>query len=195
MNMDDRVFGVLGLQDNVKKAIEYDSLSLDEKVASFLDLKDNPAIQTAGQFGQQQPSAALPQLTESLTQLAMKQVQEELNKSTAINDPMEAENERLRRQKENLQLQKDIADLTAALQPQQAPPSPAAAAGQQAAQGGGGGGGAPAGGMPGGQVGGMPQDMAAMYGAVPPQGPDQGGGGGGAGPMDTLEMLRQAAGG
>ena len=113
MSIDDKVFGTLGLVDNVKKALEYESLSLEEKVAGVLDLKDNPAIQTAGQFGQQQPSAALPQLTESLTQLAMQQVQEEMNKSTAINDPMEAENERLRRQLENLQLQDQIAELTA----------------------------------------------------------------------------------
>ena len=190
MSMDDRVFGVLGLVDNVKKALDYESLSLDEKVASFLDLKDNPAIQTAGEFGQQQPSAALPQLTESLTQLAMQQVQEELNKSTAINDPMEAENERLRRQKENLQLQAEIAELNAKMQAAQQPPPGAAPGGAPAPDPSMG---APAGGMPGGQPQ-MPQDMAGMYGAVPPQGADQGQGGGGQ-PMDTMEMLRQAAGG
>jgi hypothetical protein len=193
MSIDDKVLGTLGLVDNVKKALEYESLSLDEKVAAMLDLKDNPAIQTAGQFGQQQPSAALPQLTESLTQLAMKQVQEEMNKSTAINDPMEAENERLRRQLENLRLQDQIAELQAKQQQQQqaAQPQPQGAPPPQAM----GGGGAPAGGMPGGEAGGMPPDLAAMYGAVPPQGPEQGQQQQGGGQMDAMEMLRQAAGG
>lgn len=188
MDMDSRVFGALGLVDNAKKEIEYGSLSLDEKVATFLDLKDNPAVATAGQFGQQQPSAALPQLTESLTQLAMQQVQEALGKSTAINDPMEAENERLRRQKENLVLQKEIAELQQA----SAPAEPGAAAGE-AAGAAMPGMGAPAGGMPGGEAQ-MPPDMAGMYGALPPPGPEQGMPAEGGQP-DTLEMLRQAAGG
>lgn len=180
MNLDDKVFGVLGLRDNAQVLIEDSFRSLDEKIASIIDLKDNPVVQTAGMFSQQQPSAALPQLTENLTQLALQQVQEEMNKSTAVNDPMEAENERLRRQKENLQLQKEIQELQQEMQAGQAPqgaPPP----------------GAPAGGMPGGQAGGMPPDMAAMYGAIPPE--QQGAAPAAEGQQDPMEMLRQAAGG
>jgi hypothetical protein len=181
-----RIEGAIGLTRN---AVNRGLVSTREKIAASLDLRDNPAIQIAGQYGQQQPSAALPQLTENLTQLALKQVSEALNKSTAINDPMEAENERLRRQKENLTLQLDIQEKTQQLQAAQQPQQPQ--------------GGMPPGGDPS-QGGGQPQgaggpmdamggpDQAAMMGGMPP-----GGGGGQGGQMppqdyDIMEQLRNA---
>jgi len=136
--------------------IDNELASVDQKIAAALDLRDNPAVQVAGQYGQQQPSAGLPQLNELLTQLALKQTQEALNKSTAVNDPMVAENERLRRQKENLDLQVQIQEKQQQLQQMQMPQ------GQPGAQ-------------PGAQPG-MPQgpmaaaggpDQAAQMGAVP----------------------------
>ena len=105
----ERVMSVLGRDDRVMSSV---FRSTQDKVAAVLDLKDNPIVQVAGMFSQQQPSAALPQLTESLTQLALQKTQEEINKSTAVNDPMEAENDRLRRQLENLKLQDEIQTLT-----------------------------------------------------------------------------------
>lgn len=185
MSAHERIMGILGDVDRVESEV---FTGTDAKIAAILDLKDNPIVGVAGQFGTQQPSAALPQLTEALTQLALKQTQDELNKSTAINDPMAAENERLRRQVENLELQKKLQAL-------QAPPPPPP--GPQGPQGGpppgpqgGGMPPAPAGGMPGGQPQ-MPQDMAGMYGAapqpqqgMPPMGMDMGG--------DPMEQLRAA---
>lgn len=183
MNLDDRIDNALGLTD---AAVDFSLRSLDEKVAASLELRDNPAVQVAGQFSQQQPSAALPQLSEVLTQLALKQVNEALNKSTAINDPMEAENERLRRQKENLDLQLQIQEKTQQLQQMQQP--------QQ-------------GGMPpqGADQGGMPPqgamgpmdamggpDQAAQAGAMPYAPQDMGQGQ--SPDADLMEQLRQALG-
>jgi len=183
----ERVMSILGHENRVMNSV---FRSTHSKVAAVLDLKDNPIVGVAGQFSQQQPSAALPQLSESLTQLALQKVQEEMGKSTAVNDPMEAENERLRRQLENLRLQNQLAEETAKQQQAQQPQQPAAP------QGGGGMPPAPAGGMPGGEQQ-MPPDMAAMYGAGP--GPEQGGGGGEMGGEDMggdpMEAIRQALGG
>ena len=150
-NSHDRILAVLGKKDRVMDNV---FTSTEDKISSVLDLKDNPAVQVAGMFAQQQPSAALPQLSEALTQLALQGAQEEINKSTAVNDPMEAENDRLRRQKNNLQLQKEIGELQAEMQ---APPPPAGAGAEM---------GAPAGGMPGGEAQ-MPPEMAGAYGAAP----------------------------
>jgi len=98
------------------------------RVKAALDLGQNPALQTAGQLSMQQPSPALPQVNELMTQLAMKQLQEELNKSTEVNDPVEAENESLRRQVENLRLKKELLEKQqemGALAPQQQGAAPA----------------------------------------------------------------------
>lgn len=128
--IDKRINLALGLDHDL---IDHTLSSVSEKIAAVLDLRDNPAVQVAGQYGQQQPSAALPQLNELLTQLALKQTQEALNKSTAVNDPMVAENERLRRQNENLDLQLQIQQKQFELQQLQAMQEQAAQG--QAAQG------------------------------------------------------------
>ena len=175
-----RIQSILGDADRVESEVFSDT---DAKIAGILDLKDNPIVGVAGQFGTQQPSAALPQLTEALTQLALKQTQDELNKSTAINDPMAAENERLRRQVENLELQKKLQALQAPPAPPAAPAAPQGGAPAPVPP-------APAGGMPGGQPQ-MPQDMAAMYGAAPQPGGQPGPEMGGQ-PQDPLEQLRAA---
>lgn len=125
MNTIDRIDGILGIKSNFDSGLR----TTEEKVAAALDLRDNPAVQVAGAYSQQQPSQALPQLSEQLTQLALKDVQEALNKGQTINDPLEAENERLSRQKRNLELNIEIAEKTKQLQELQNPqPQPAAQA-------------------------------------------------------------------
>lgn len=177
LSIDDKIDGVLGLRDNVTT---HGLTTLHEKISALLELRDNPVVGVAGQFSQQQPSAALPQLSEALTQLASKQVQEELAKSTAVSDPLEAELDRKRKQLESLKLDREIAELTAAAQQQQ----------QQAAQMPQG---APAGMPPDARPGTPPTDPTGQYGTMPmPGGPSPMPGGGTA--PDMMAQLRHALG-
>ena len=97
--------------DKVGRGIALTGESVFARVKEALELAQNPVLGTAGQLAAQQPSPALPQVNELMTQLAMKQLQEEMNKSTEVNDPVEAENVSLRRQLENMRLKKELMEI------------------------------------------------------------------------------------
>jgi len=95
-------------------------LSVTDKIKlAELELRDNPILNVAAQFSQQQPSQMLPQLTEALTQMALMKTQEEMQKTNLINDPVEAENASLRRQLENADLKMRLQEAQAKLAPAQ----------------------------------------------------------------------------